>query len=182
MLIKCPECGKEVSDKAQACIHCGYPIKKETNSLNAITQTQTNTSNNSTICKINRMDYDFSEFIRLYEAGFPFKASCKLSEIWGVKTMKEVPQYLLLYYEEHKCFPTELTTSNINITKDEMKKINDIITKYMTTERQTKRTTKICPKCNSTELTPLRRKWTLFGGFATNKVDMVCSKCGTVVK
>lgn len=27
-LIKCPECGKEVSDKATACIHCGYPLGK----------------------------------------------------------------------------------------------------------------------------------------------------------
>lgn len=26
-LIKCPECGKEVSDKASACINCGYPIQ-----------------------------------------------------------------------------------------------------------------------------------------------------------
>ena len=25
-LIKCPECGKEISDKASACIHCGCPI------------------------------------------------------------------------------------------------------------------------------------------------------------
>ena len=25
-LIKCPECGKEVSDKAQACINCGCPL------------------------------------------------------------------------------------------------------------------------------------------------------------
>lgn len=25
-LIKCPECSKEVSDKAANCIHCGYPI------------------------------------------------------------------------------------------------------------------------------------------------------------
>ncbi|MBP3697362.1 MAG: zinc ribbon domain-containing protein [Clostridia bacterium] len=25
-LIKCPECGKEVSDKAQSCINCGCPI------------------------------------------------------------------------------------------------------------------------------------------------------------
>lgn len=25
-LINCPECGKEVSDKAKSCIHCGYPI------------------------------------------------------------------------------------------------------------------------------------------------------------
>lgn len=27
-LIKCPECGKEVSDKADFCIGCGYPIKE----------------------------------------------------------------------------------------------------------------------------------------------------------
>lgn len=25
-LIKCPECGKEVSDQAEVCIHCGYPL------------------------------------------------------------------------------------------------------------------------------------------------------------
>ena len=27
-LIKCPECNKEVSDKSEVCIHCGYPIKE----------------------------------------------------------------------------------------------------------------------------------------------------------
>ena len=26
-LIKCPECGKEFSDKAPACPNCGYPIE-----------------------------------------------------------------------------------------------------------------------------------------------------------
>lgn len=25
-LIKCPECGKEISDKASSCPNCGYPI------------------------------------------------------------------------------------------------------------------------------------------------------------
>ena len=29
-MIKCPECGKDVSDKATACPNCGCPIKKET--------------------------------------------------------------------------------------------------------------------------------------------------------
>lgn len=29
-LIKCPECGKDVSDKAKACIHCGYPLTELT--------------------------------------------------------------------------------------------------------------------------------------------------------
>lgn len=27
-LIKCPECGKEISDKADVCIGCGFPIRK----------------------------------------------------------------------------------------------------------------------------------------------------------
>lgn len=25
-LIKCPECQKEISDKAKQCIYCGYPL------------------------------------------------------------------------------------------------------------------------------------------------------------
>ena len=29
-LIKCPECGKDVSDQATTCIHCGYPLRKHT--------------------------------------------------------------------------------------------------------------------------------------------------------
>ncbi len=28
-LIKCPECGKEISDQAPACIHCGFPLNKQ---------------------------------------------------------------------------------------------------------------------------------------------------------
>ena len=27
MLINCPECGKEVSNKSEKCIHCGYPFR-----------------------------------------------------------------------------------------------------------------------------------------------------------
>ena len=27
--VKCPECGKEISDKATQCIHCGCPIEIE---------------------------------------------------------------------------------------------------------------------------------------------------------
>ena len=28
-LIKCPECGREISDRSDKCIHCGYPLQKE---------------------------------------------------------------------------------------------------------------------------------------------------------
>lgn len=39
-LITCPECGREISDKAAACPHCGFPIQEH---LQAQTQNQTNT-------------------------------------------------------------------------------------------------------------------------------------------
>ena len=29
MLIRCKECGKEISDKATTCIHCGAPLQKQ---------------------------------------------------------------------------------------------------------------------------------------------------------
>jgi len=35
-LIKCPECGKEISDKSTVCIGCGYPINKEETNNNFI--------------------------------------------------------------------------------------------------------------------------------------------------
>ena len=28
MLIKCPECGKQISDTAKECLHCGFKFKK----------------------------------------------------------------------------------------------------------------------------------------------------------
>lgn len=32
-LIKCPECGTQVSDKAEKCVHCGYPINSNKQSM-----------------------------------------------------------------------------------------------------------------------------------------------------
>lgn len=44
-LINCPECGKEISDTAQSCPHCGYPIvSKETVNISAAPKTISNIS------------------------------------------------------------------------------------------------------------------------------------------
>lgn len=38
-LIKCNECGKEISDSAKTCIHCGYKLKKKNEKKRAIPAT-----------------------------------------------------------------------------------------------------------------------------------------------
>ena len=47
MLIKCPECGREISDKADNCPNCGYPISKAKMQLpvNQIPRPQVNAIN-----------------------------------------------------------------------------------------------------------------------------------------
>ena len=55
-LIKCPECGKEISDQAENCPNCGYPIKNQsTNNVNN-NQQNSNKLNNSqkTIVALNK--------------------------------------------------------------------------------------------------------------------------------
>lgn len=59
-LIKCPECGKEISDKSDVCIYCGYPISKEA-SCNTYTVVLENCGNEKVkviknIRELNNMD------------------------------------------------------------------------------------------------------------------------------
>lgn len=43
-LIKCPECGKEISDKAVQCIYCGCPIKSPSANVSNLTKIDINTN------------------------------------------------------------------------------------------------------------------------------------------
>ena len=51
-LIKCPECGKEISDKATDCINCGYPLSLLNNDI--ILEKQSNTKE-----KADQKEYSF---------------------------------------------------------------------------------------------------------------------------
>lgn len=44
-------------------------------------------------------------------------------------------------------------------------------------EMQEKRNKVKCPRCGSTQIQMVTRKWGLFSGIFTNKVDRVCVKC-----
>ena len=68
-LIKCPECGKEVSDKAKQCIHCGYPL---------------DSVNMNKYCIISDKKYDLSETIDLVDNGKYKDSFLKLKSTTGL--------------------------------------------------------------------------------------------------
>lgn len=55
-LIKCPECEKEISDKAPACIHCGYPLSLLNNEKAKSPAVE---KQNNTEAKANQKEYSF---------------------------------------------------------------------------------------------------------------------------
>lgn len=57
-LIKCPECGNEISDKAKHCIHCGFPLEELLQEKETI--------KHNVIC-INEKEFDLTNVIELMD-------------------------------------------------------------------------------------------------------------------
>jgi len=68
MLIKCPECQKEISDKSEACIHCGYPLKQ--------------VATQNYICEINGVKCDLSSILQISD-----------NAMLGVRAIREKYKY-----------------------------------------------------------------------------------------
>ena len=127
MLIKCPECNKEISDKSKVCIYCGCPFDQDDNTIKL--KVQELSKQPCSICGNKEYEYD---------------------KDWGMLTC---------------------TQCGCGITIDE-----DAYDRQMD-KRDSKPKNK-CPKCGCTEFTPVRKKFSLLTGFATNKVELVCNNCG----
>ncbi len=85
MLIKCPECGKEISDQAEACIHCGCPISKQ--------HEKPHKDDFSWIEEINGHQVNLVPIIILYKSGNKLQAVKDLTEQTGM-SLKEAKDYL----------------------------------------------------------------------------------------
>jgi predicted RNA-binding Zn-ribbon protein involved in translation (DUF1610 family) len=77
MLIKCPECGKEISNKSEQCIHCGFPIRK---------------SQAKNICKIGNVEYALTSILNRVLANESIYAIKELREMTnlGLKEAKDL--------------------------------------------------------------------------------------------
>ena len=94
-LIKCPECGKEISDKAPACIYCGFPISL----LNGQSQQCLDKENN--IIKESGLSSKTGYSIELLDYGNKkvqvatvLKSALKLKDVEALELVASTPCYI----------------------------------------------------------------------------------------
>ena len=99
-LINCPECNKEISEKSEICIHCGYPIAKLTNNT----------------CIVNGKEYNLSF---LLDKTIPYNEKVmnlfKLTDLMGNECME-----LIKFIEQNDKVPSCFNGE----TNDQFKKRN----------------------------------------------------------
>lgn len=158
-LIKCPECGKEVSDKAETCIHCGYPITRGTTQQKILSQGASTIPNASRSVGFSLFSVD-NEYISV---------ECKYC--------KKVYKYKRLYFNEispARCVPNTLIRcpNCANTTPAN----SPILGEKKTVIKPEKLR---CPRCQSTLVTTGQRGFSIWTGFiGSNKTVNRCGKCG----
>lgn len=156
-LIQCPECGKEVSDRTEKCIYCGIPLNQ--------TQEKLSKENTNIVYCYNKgiqnlylrcsCGQEFKYINTMYKRNILDNGDYKF-EAGGLPIM--CPRCHSIY--DTISFRPE-TDPYFEFKNSD--KIND--------------TTVKCPKCGSTQIQMVPRKWSLATGFLTNKVDRVCMNC-----
>lgn len=148
-LINCPECNKEISNKAQSCPHCGCPINSNAGfSIYIIGYRDTDTAVSAGLKEVLDIDLDYENVVKILN-NLPYK-------IYECKTQEEAE--ILAKKLDRWWINVDVLDSNENSVN-----INTNIT--------------LCPKCGSTNIQIVPRKWSLLTGIFTNKTDRVCVNC-----
>lgn len=148
-LINCPECGNEVSDKAEVCIRCGYPLRE--------------------VSKVNEEEKLDDGTVFCYEKGIQnFCLRCRCGGTF---------KYMNTLYKRTDLPNGDIDyTGGASIMCPKCGHSYHTITfnkKYDTGSA----TEVCCPICKSTQIQMVQRKWTPIMGLLTNKVDRVCMNC-----
>ncbi len=86
MLIKCPECGKQISDKAMWCVFCGLPMEylekilQDQKKEEELAKAASILENANTICRVNEVEYDFKDELLLILSNNLYEAMSGIGE------------------------------------------------------------------------------------------------------
>ena len=189
-LIKCPECGGQVSDKAPACIHCGCPLSS--NTVNAVSK--------KFYVDVDGHSYDMTELKEMYQAYSP--EDQELIYQYCKSTFKKYPTSynyqalkdcgyrgldLIQYVKENLKWPDVKAYLTYKfITKCYKKNFESFsfkTDKYKPEEYNRPQPTASqnvvrCPRCGSTSVTTEEQGYGLFGWIGASQKKNLCQKCG----
>ena len=191
-LIKCPECNKEVSDKAEICVHCGYPISKwikEKKSDSSQSNEDIKDDNPNNIYLYREKEYNLTELVDYIKENTHPDVEIN-SQTWTearhilrtyISIGKEedllisyIHKYRMLgttkdrkkYYEHKK---THVSHTQFNYAPACSNK-NNMYNPYQNVGR--------CPRCGSTSVTTEEQGYGLFGWIGASQKKNLCQKCG----
>lgn len=173
-LINCPECNKEISDKAEICIHCGYPIKSNKEINMQLYKIQFKKFCNHSMYSKNRLKV--VGFVnKIYNKYEPYAEHINLNKEYIIfdGISKKSAELVKRFFESKGCIIEILHSNFTNLSEIDKK----IISVY---EESVIR----CPTCGSTNTEKISATSKVvgaatFGIFSkTAKSQFKCNHCG----
>ena len=185
MLIKCPECNKEISDKAESCPHCGFPLPKHPDIENNILLFKGKLYDITPAIDYVK-NFDFSvrkmtpkecgELTRLIKNCTDITKGYEINELIGyLERYKHVPDFDFI--------PTGDVFKYASHDDPNWKLEHDENGNYIGVDMKTffkKPAPKPhCPRCGSTSIGTTTRGYSFWTGFLGSGTPMnVCQNCG----
>lgn len=172
MLIKCPECGKEFSDKAPACIHCGFPLndihKENTCLVDGAEYDMTELKNY--YAKLT--DYEKGEFYRRIKS--MYKGNLETFPKEATKVLRNINEHFNWWNDSHNHGNGYLADKLALDCIDHNFQYFEFNTADIPDPNVVR-----CPKCGSTSVTTEESGYSLLTGFwGSSKKHNLCQKCG----
>lgn len=190
-LIICPECGKEVSDKAEICVNCGFPLKKINknnikvdntlidiskiksiyNNYNSIDQNKLYQICNwryKKICLPNYKNKTMPKFegSKGFTGGDLVQEICRTFNWWNNNGKMHLTYKLIVECINHNFKYFEFNTTDYQSAAPI----------HQPTPQPSNQVR--CPKCGSTSITTEEQGYGLFGWIGASQKKNLCQKCG----
>lgn len=166
-LISCPECNKEISDKAISCPNCGYPLNQcfmeEACEYDVVVTRLSDGCDKIALIGAIRgiKKWGLAETKNIIE-----KLPTTIFTNMNLNNAKSAKEMLLKYGAESQIIKAE------EVISKESDNENSIFANYNATML-------VCPHCGSTSVTTGQRGFSLFSGFlGSNKTVNRCGSCG----
>ena len=189
-IIECPECGGKVSEHAECCIHCGFPLKKINKNNIKVDNTLIDISKIKTIYN----NYNSIDQNKLYQiCNWRYKKKClpnyknkTMPKFEGSKgftggdLIQEICRTFNWLNNNGKMHLTyKLIVECINHNFEYFEFNTADYQSAVPTPRSSVPINQVrCPKCGSTSITTEEQGYGLFGWIGASQKKNLCQKCG----